>query len=156
MSSAKCHSKRSCGILCSMVLQYRVFNRKHKVQTELPLMVLFLDNPQNGTLEKVYNSQSNSDNDLWRLRVFKWLLRLQGISICSTFIQRIGRTGRAEWYVADPGRRRQVRTDAEGEAVDLSALQCVAGVVLVSLVPGQDASLLLWSCWTRVKCVKPR
>lgn len=73
----------------------------------------------------------------------QWLLRLQGISICSASIQGAGLTGRAERYVPEPGDRRQVRADAEGKVVDFSTLQCVAGVVLVSLVPGQDAPFML-------------
>lgn len=138
-----------------MLLQYSVFNKGQEVQTELPLMVRFLENPQNGMLKWVHNSQSDSNNDLWRLWMSQWLLRLQGISICSASIQGAGLTGRAERYVPEPGDRRQVRADAEGKVVDFSTLQCVAGVVLVSLVPGQDAPFMLWPCWTHVNCVKP-
>lgn len=41
-----------------------------------------------------------------------------------------------------------MRVDAKGKAVDFSALQCVAGVILMSLVPGKDTSFMLRSCWT--------
>lgn len=36
-----------------------------------------------------------------------------------------------------------MRVDAKGKAVDFSTLQCVAGVILMSLVPGKDTSFML-------------
>lgn len=63
--------------------------------------------------------------------------------MCSTSVQGVWLTRRAEGYVPDPGGRRQVRADAKGKVVDLSTLQCVAGFILVSLVPRQDASFML-------------
>lgn len=129
--------------------------KDRRSKTELPLMVFGEKNPQNGMLKWVHNSHCNSNNDMWRLWMSKWLLRLQGISICCASIQGAGLTRRAERYVPQPGGRRQVRADAKGKVVDFSALQRVAAVILVSLVPRQDASFMLWSCWTHVKCVKP-
>lgn len=116
---------------------------------------VFFGNSQNGMLEWVHDSQSNSNDDLWRFWVSQWLLMFQAVSICSASIQGAGHTGRAKRYVPEPGWRRQVSTDAKRKVVDFSALQCVAGVILVNLVPGENASFVLWSCWTRVKCVKP-
>lgn len=71
----------------------------------------------------------------------KLLVRLQAIRV-----QGAGLPRWAERQVPEPGGRRQVRADAKGKVVDLSALQCVAGVVLVSFVPRQDASFVLRSC----------
>lgn len=140
-----------------MLLQYSVFNKGLEVQTELPLMVWFFKIFKIAKWhdEWVHDSQSNSNDDLWRFWLSQWLLRLQDISICSTSIQGAGHIGRAKWYVLEPGWRRHIRTDAKRKAVDFSTLQCVAGVILVNLVPGQNASFMLWSCWTRVKNVKP-
>lgn len=129
---------------------------RHKVQTELPLMYGFWKNPRNGMQTWVGHSQSSSNNDLRRLRMSQWLLILQDISICSAAIRGAGQAGRAERYVPEPGGRRKISVDAKGKVVDFPTLQCVAGVILVSLVPGQDASFMLWSCWTHVKCVKPQ
>ena len=95
-------------------------------------------------LEQDGNSKADSNNDLCRFRVsFQRLLGLQGAGVCSRLL-----TGRAEGYVPEPRRGRQVGADAEGKVVDFPALQRVAGVVLVSLVPGEDAPFVIRSCWT--------
>lgn len=52
----KCHSKRSFEKLCTMLLQYSVFNKGHKMQTELPLVVLFLENPKKVACYSEYTS----------------------------------------------------------------------------------------------------
>lgn len=80
------------------------------------------------------------------------LVLIRHVSAAS--IQGAGQAGGAERYVAQPAGGGQLSSDVEGEVVDLAALQCVAGVVLVGLVPGQDASFMLRSCWTRARCVK--
>lgn len=148
--NCKCRSKRSREILCTMLLQYK----RRRSKMSCLWWFSFVENPQTGMLRWAHRSHGDSDNDLRRLWMSQRLLWLQGISICSRSIQWSGHTRRAERYVPEPGGRRQVRRDAKGKVVDFSALQRVAGVVLVSLVPGQDASFMLWSCWTRVRCGK--
>lgn len=117
--------------------------------------MVFLENPHNGMPSWVHHSWSDSNYNLWRLWLPQRLLWLRGlIGICFASIQGGGHSRRAEGYVPEPGGGRQIGSDAERKAVDFSTLHCVAGVVLVSLVPGQNASFMLWSYWTRVKRVK--
>lgn len=84
------------------------------------------------------------------------MLILQDIIFCSTFIQGAGHARRAERYVPEPGERRKVSIDVKGKVVDFPTFQCVAGVILMSLVPGHNASFMLWSCWAHVTRVTPQ
>lgn len=108
----------------------------------------FWKNPQNGTLEWVHRSQASSSNNLCRLLLSQWLFGFHGISNCPASIWGVGHGRRTKGDVPEPGGRTQMRVDAKGKAVDFSALQCVAGVILMSLVPGKDTSFMLRSCWT--------
>lgn len=102
----------------------------------------------------VHHSQSGSNNDLRRLEVSQRLLLLQGICIRFGFLEGSCCPGRTEWYVPDPGEGGKVSTEAKWKIVDLPALQGVAGVALMGLVPGQDAAFMLRTCWMKV--VKPQ
>lgn len=95
----------------------------------------------------------SSYDDLWWLRMSQRQLVLFH-SVSAASVQGTGQARRTERYVAQPGGRREASGDVEGEVVNLSALQCVAGVVFMGLVPGQDTSFMLWSCWTLTQCVK--
>lgn len=133
-----------------MMLQYSVLK---KVWTELPPSTFAWLIKKNRMQTFAHQSQSGSNNDLWRLQVSQWLLILQGISICLGFLKGCCYPGRAEWYVPEPGEGWKVSTDAKWKIVDLPALQGEAEMTLMGFVPGQDASLMLWSCDIHVKVI---
>lgn len=75
------------------------------------------------------------------------LFGLQSVDVRSTSLQRVGHVGGAEGEVVEPGAG-QTAAHTKGKVVDLATLQGVTGVVLVSLVPGQNAPLMFRSWWT--------
>ena len=72
------------------------------------------------------------------------LLGLQSIDVCSTSFLRVGHMGRAEGQVVQPGGG-QTTANAKRKIVDFVTLQSVTGIILMSLVPSQNAPLVFRS-----------
>lgn len=151
------HFKCEYEIFCTMLLYDSVFKNENKKNPELSCHWVDFVNfvcQKNSAQIWVRHSQSGSNNDLRRLEVSQRLLLLQGICIRFGFLEGSCYPGRTEWYVPDPGEGRKVSAEAKWKIVDLPALQGVAGVALMGLVPGQDAAFMLRACW--IKVVKPQ